>query len=77
MEVLKNFSFVKAKKLTPAKAQFLEELKEAVEELNQIKAGEKRGRRKSYWMSYKVISISKFDKQAKRLAGKYPSLRKD
>jgi hypothetical protein len=27
-------------------------------------------------MSFKVISISKFDKQAKRLVKKYPSLKK-
>ena len=44
MEVLKNFSFVKTKTLTPAKALLMEELKEAVEELNQIKAGKKKAR---------------------------------
>jgi len=44
MEVLKNFSFVKATTLTPAKAILMEELKEAVEELNKIKAGKKKAR---------------------------------
>jgi hypothetical protein len=44
MELLKNFSFVKTKALTPAKVLFLEELKEAVDEVNQVKAGKKKGR---------------------------------
>lgn len=39
MEVLKNFSFVKAKPLTPYKAEVLEGLKEAVEQVNQAKQG--------------------------------------
>lgn len=42
MEVLKNFSFVKAKPLTPYKAEVLEGLKEAVEEVNLIKTGKKK-----------------------------------
>ncbi len=42
MEVLKNFSFVKAKPLTPYKEEVLHNLKEAVEEINQIKAGKKK-----------------------------------
>lgn len=45
MELLKNLPFVKAKTLTPAKAQFLKELKEAVDEMNDIKAGKKKGRK--------------------------------
>lgn len=44
MELLKSFSFVKAKPLTPVKAKFLEEFKEAVEEVNLIKAGKKKAR---------------------------------
>ncbi len=44
MEVLKNLSFVKTTTLTPAKAQFLEELKDAVDEVNLIKAGKLKGR---------------------------------
>jgi hypothetical protein len=44
MEVLKNFPFVKAKQLTPEKAILLQELKEAAEEVNKIKAGKKKGR---------------------------------
>ena len=42
MELLKNFSFVKAKPITPNKAEVLEELKEAVEELSQVKTGKKK-----------------------------------
>ena len=44
MELIKNFSFVKAKPLTDNKALFLEELKEATEEVNLIKAGKKKAR---------------------------------
>jgi len=39
MELLKNFSFVKAKPLTAYKAKVLEDVKEAVEEMKLIKAG--------------------------------------
>ncbi|HPH99635.1 MAG TPA: hypothetical protein PK772_04850 [Chitinophagaceae bacterium] len=39
MELLKNFSYVKVKPITPHKAQVLEELKEAVENLNLVKQG--------------------------------------
>lgn len=42
MELLNNFKFVKAQPLTPFKAEVLEGLKEAVEEVNQIKAGKKK-----------------------------------
>lgn len=42
LELLKNFKFVKTKPLTPESAQELEDLKDAVEELNQIKAGKKK-----------------------------------
>lgn len=42
--LLKDLSYVKTKTLSPAKARFLEELKEAVEELNLIKAGKKKAR---------------------------------
>ena len=41
MELLKNFSFVKAKPLTPFKENVLNNIKEAVEEMNMIKAGQK------------------------------------
>lgn len=44
MEVLKGLSFVKAKKLTDAKATLLQELSEAVEEVKLIKAGKKKGK---------------------------------
>jgi len=39
MELLNNLKFVKVKPLTPYKAKVLENLKEAVEEVNLIKAG--------------------------------------
>ena len=42
MELLNNFKFVKAKPLTPYKTEVLEGLREAVEEVNQIKAGKKK-----------------------------------
>ncbi|MEQ8556351.1 MAG: hypothetical protein RLQ12_10975 [Cyclobacteriaceae bacterium] len=42
MEVLKNFSFVKAKPLTPYKEEVMKGLKDAVEEVNLIKAGKKK-----------------------------------
>lgn len=42
MELLHNFKFVKAKLLTPYSAEVLEGLKEAVEEVNQIKVGKKK-----------------------------------
>jgi len=44
MEVLRNFPFVKTNTLTPAKALLMEDLKEAVEEINKIKAGKKKAR---------------------------------
>ena len=37
MELLKSFSFVKAKPLSPYKAKILEDVKEAVEEMKLIK----------------------------------------
>ena len=39
IELLNNFKFVKAKTITPEKAQLLEEMKEAVENLNKVKEG--------------------------------------
>jgi len=39
MELLKNFSYVKVKPITPYKAKVLEELKESVENLNLVKQG--------------------------------------
>ena len=44
MEVLKNFSFVKAKPISPEKAQVLIELKEVVENLNLVKEGKLKAR---------------------------------
>ncbi|NBB88565.1 MAG: hypothetical protein GVX96_02100 [Bacteroidetes bacterium] len=41
MELLHNFKFVKAKQLTPYKAEVLDGLREAAEEVNQIKSGKK------------------------------------
>jgi len=39
MEMLKNFSFVKATALTDSKAEFLQEFKEAVDEVKLAKEG--------------------------------------
>ena len=39
MEILKNFSFVKATTLTNSKAEFLQEFKEAVNEVKLAKDG--------------------------------------
>ncbi|GCD80914.1 hypothetical protein [Schleiferia thermophila] len=44
MELLSNFKFVKAKPLSPYKTQVLEGIREAVEEVNQIKAGKKKAK---------------------------------
>ena len=44
MKVLKDLRYVKTELLSPAKAQFLTELKEAVAELNLVKAGKKKAR---------------------------------
>jgi len=44
MEVLKNFSFVKkATSISKAKADMLEDMKEAINELNLIKQGKLKG----------------------------------
>jgi hypothetical protein len=43
MEVLKNFKDVKAKPLTAHKAEVLEGLKQAVDEVNLIKQGKLKG----------------------------------
>lgn len=43
MEIVENIPFVKVKRKQTKKEKFLDELKEAVEELNQIKAGKKKG----------------------------------
>jgi len=39
LELLKNFSFVKAETITPSKAKFLKELKEAVQQVTLAKQG--------------------------------------
>ena len=44
MELLKSFSFVKAKPLTPYKADILEGIKDAVEEMKMIKSGKLKAR---------------------------------
>ena len=42
MEVLKNFSFVQADPLTPYKEEILIGMKDAVDEMNKIKSGQKK-----------------------------------
>ncbi len=44
MELLNNLSFVKTKTISPQKAQLLEEIKEAVENLNLVKHGKLKAR---------------------------------
>ena len=44
LEVLKNFKFVKTKELTAYKAEVLEGIKEAVEEMKLIKSGKLKSR---------------------------------
>jgi len=44
LELLNNFSFAKAKSISPAKAQLLEEIKEGVENLNLVKQGKIKAR---------------------------------
>ena len=44
MELLHSLSFVKTRKLTSEKAQLIEEINEAVEEMKLIKAGKKKAR---------------------------------
>lgn len=44
LEVLKNFSFVKAKPLSDGKAVLMEEIKEAVENLKLVREGEMKAR---------------------------------
>ena len=43
MELLKNFNFVKAETISPQKAEFIQDMKEAVDEVKQIKAGKSKG----------------------------------
>ncbi len=43
LEVLKNFKYVKAKQLTNTKAEAIEGLKEAIEEVKLIKQGRLKG----------------------------------
>lgn len=44
LELLNNFSFAKARPITPEKARLLEEIKEAVENLNAVKQGKMKPR---------------------------------
>lgn len=42
LELLQHFKYVKARPLTPDKAEILEELKDAIEEVQLIKAGKEK-----------------------------------
>ena len=44
MELLRALPFVKTKTISSSKAQLIEEIKESVEEVNLIRAGELKGR---------------------------------
>lgn len=51
MELLKSFDFVKAKLLTARKSEIYTDLAEAVEEVNQIKAGKKKAKSLSQFLN--------------------------
>ena len=42
MDVLRSISYVKAKRLTDTKAQLMQEIRDAVEEMKLIRAGKKK-----------------------------------
>lgn len=44
LEVFKSLPYVKTKQLTDTKAQLMSEIREAVEEMKQIRAGKKQAR---------------------------------
>lgn len=44
IELLNNLSFVKAKTISPQKAELIEEIKEAVDNLNLVKQGKLKAR---------------------------------
>lgn len=44
LELLNNFSFVKTKTISPAKSDLIEEIREAVENLNLVKQGRLKAR---------------------------------
>jgi hypothetical protein len=44
LELLANLTYVKTHKITPIKAQMIEEFKEAIEELKLVKAGKKKAK---------------------------------
>lgn len=44
MELLKNFTFIKAKTISPAKAELIEDIKQAVDNLNLVKQGKMQAR---------------------------------
>ena len=44
MDVLRSISYLKTKPLTETKAQLVEEIREAVEEMKLIRAGKKKAR---------------------------------
>ena len=45
LELLKNFKFIKMTELTPSKETVLADLKHALQEVKEIEAGKKKGRR--------------------------------
>ncbi|MBD1395453.1 hypothetical protein [Mucilaginibacter glaciei] len=51
LEVLKNFKYVKAEPFSKADTKFFEELKEAVDEVNLIKAGKAKGIPADDWLN--------------------------
>jgi len=73
IEIIKSYSYVKAKPLSAPDAELLEEIREikkAFKYAGRIKTGKLKGR-------YKVLTIAPFDKQLKHLVRKYPSLKSE
>lgn len=44
LELLKNFTFIKTKQISPAKEKFINDFEEAIEEMKLIDSGQKKGR---------------------------------
>ncbi|MEO8146702.1 MAG: hypothetical protein ABI723_03640 [Bacteroidia bacterium] len=44
LELLKNFTFIKTKQISPAKEKFINEFEEAIEEMKLIDSRKKKGR---------------------------------
>jgi len=50
----------------------MEEMREAVEEMQLLKSGKKEARKLEELLNYSIKSLAVFDNKAKRLSAKYP-----